>query len=123
MAISVAELLDHYKRHAMFHASIDFGDRASVRAGNSAADDMAAVAKRLAALSPPASVPFAALLDADHATALWAAHHLLEHFEPDHAIERHALAVIERAASGDDANAMGNRMWLEDWRKRERRTT
>ena len=123
MPLSVDELLAEYKQHAIVHASIDYGDRSSVRAGNAAADAMVTVAKRLAAMHPPAVTPFSSLLDTDDATAPWAAHHLLEHFTPDESITRRALDVIERAASGDDANAMGNRMWLAEWHKRERRTT
>jgi hypothetical protein len=123
MSDSVDKLLAQYHQHATVHASIDYGDDSSVRAGNAAADAMVNVAKRLAAMSPPAVEPFSSLLDADDSTAQWAAHHLLEHFTPDDEISRSALAVIERAASGDGVNAMGNRMWLDDWRKRHSRPT
>ncbi len=120
---SVDELLNKYKRHAAVHASIECSDRSSVRAGNAAADAMIAIAKQLAAMSPPAVSEFSSLLQADDVTAGWAAHHLLEHFTPDNDVERLALAIIERKAAGDGADAMGNRMWLKEWRKRKRRTT
>lgn len=74
-------------------------------------------------MSPPALTDFSSLLDADDATAAWAAHHVLEHFAPNNDTKRRALAIIEREAAGDGVNAMGNRMWLEEWRKHKGRTT
>lgn len=123
MPLSVDELLAAYKQHATLHASTGYGDPSAVRAGNTAAEAMVAVARQLAAMSPPAVISFASLLDCEGATADWVAHHLLEHFEPNDAVTSRALAVIERAASSGGANALGSRMWLDDWHERHRRTS
>lgn len=121
MPVLVDELLAEYKEHVAVHATVDYEDSSSVDKANLAADSMIAIAKRLAGIGEPALVPFASLLNSGDATSLWVAHHLLEHLSPDAGIERRALAVIEKAASGNDGDSMGSRMWLKEWRERDRR--
>jgi len=107
MPSTVAELLDHYKRHAtrLFQPQSTFGDRRRFRAGNlSGGNGHGRRRKRLAALSPaPLRCRLPRLLDAEPSNgAFWAAHHLgLNHFEPEITLSNGTLwPVIETGRIG-----------------------
>jgi hypothetical protein len=52
---------------------------------------------------------------------LWSAHHLLELFaDPSPEDAAVALTLIEAAAVGDSAAAFGERMWLDEWRRKHK---
>ena len=110
------ELLVHeYIECQRVHAEIDFSSRASVKAGNKAADRMRLIATSLSA-SQAGQVAFEQLLTSPNPVlALWAAHHLLELMSPIESVQEAALALIASAAKGDSAHALGEAMWLESW--------
>ena len=110
--------MDDYRRHATAHAAMEYGDKASVRRGNDAADAMRAMAHEIAGLGRGAVRQFAALLD-EPVTSGWAAHHLIELMAAEPILVQRALSVIEVRSRGDDATALGERMWLQAWRARD----
>ena len=61
---------------------------------------------------------FYSLLYEGGAISVWAAHHILEIVGGPPCIQRLALAQIEEAARTNDAQAMGERMWLADYEKK-----
>jgi len=109
--------LSEYRAQALAHSAPARGTDAWVKWVNSAADRLREIAILEAAGDPTAS-RFAVLLADDSASVrTWAAHHVLELFHnrsPE--LEQLALKAIEAAALGDTANALGERMWLEEWR-------
>lgn len=108
-------LIREYVAHQLVHAKIDFSNRASVMAGNRAADRMRSIASALST-SVAGQDAFERLLTSPNSgLALWAAHHLLELMNPAEAVQETALVLIASAAEGDSANALGEAMWLESW--------
>ena len=98
---------------------MDYGNRDSVRKGNSAARAMGKLAAKMLSGGRPGADRFSALLDdSQYHVALWAAHHVLELGQPDEPTKQRALGIIERASRGTDANALGERIWLQEWRER-----
>ena len=110
--------LDRYRRLAEIHAAMDYGNGNSIRKGNSAARAMGKVAAKILNGGRSGADRFSVLLhDSRSHVALWAAHHLLELGELDEPTEQRALGIIERASRADDANALGERIWLQQRRK------
>ena len=107
--------MNDYRRHATVHASVEYGDKASVRRGNAAADAMRAIAQTIAGSGKPAVLQFATFLD-DPVVSGWAAHHLIEVMNAEPTLVQRAVAVIEERSQGDDVIALGERTWLEAWR-------
>ena len=115
----VEDPLDRYRRLAEIHAAMDYGDHNSVRKGNSAARAMGKVAAKMLSGGRPSVDRFSILLDDSHShVALWAAHHLLELAQLDDPTKQRAVGIIEHASRGNDANALGERIWLQQWRKK-----
>lgn len=112
--------LSEYIELARQHAEANDGTRAWVRRVNQAADRMRAIATVQLSGSGVQAHRFSSLVDSpDGRARLWAAHHLLELCTTlEDAVVARALAVIEAAAKGDSAEAMGEQMWLANWRRR-----
>ena len=105
-----------YRRCQAVHAGVDFSDPVSVAEANAAADRMRALAAEWGQ-DPTVQACFETLLwDANGPLAKWAAHHLLELMSPSPRGKAQALLILEGAARGDSAEAMGERMWLDAWR-------
>jgi hypothetical protein len=110
-------LVEEYLANARAHAATTYADSKSVRTSNRAADRMRAIALQFSSRSLDDKRTFALLLDDTTETvAAWAAHHVLEMMAPDDKTTQRALLVIERQSSGTGPNALGERIWLENWR-------
>ena len=110
------ELIQEYRACQAVQSCIDFSSKGSINASNKAADRMRAIATTISK-SPEAVTLFGNLLAAQEPQLqLWAAHHLLEIMNPDNSTKSSALSIIENASRGDDANALGERLWLDAWR-------
>ena len=112
--------LDEYVALARRHDEPNDGSKAWVRRVNQAADRLEEIARSFLSGSADDVLQFASLLDSQEERAkLWSAHHLLElaaSLEPP--LVAKALAVIEHNAESDSIEALGERMWLEDWYSR-----
>ncbi|MBN1909004.1 MAG: hypothetical protein JW818_04630 [Pirellulales bacterium] len=116
------ELINEYLINAEAAALVDYADKASVQRFNSLTDRMRAIVDEAVTLGQDAVTEFALLLDKEPA-ATWAAHHLVEKADIDaetlaRCFARVELAILEAESKGDVANAMGERMWLKEWKAR-----
>ncbi|MEI2339073.1 hypothetical protein FA002_14415 [Priestia megaterium] len=114
-------LVDLYQKSAKIHYEIDYRDKKSVKKGNRAAEDMKKIAQLIHLYYPGMLFEFATLLtNPTYRIDLWAAHHVLEIMSYSPMLEDNALSVIERYADENDFTALGNRMWLDQWREKQR---
>jgi len=95
---------------AQDHAAVDYGSKPSVRAGNSAAEELRAMA-RAALASANGTEKLIGLLN--HPTAgSWAAYTALELGDLSEFQRARCLAVIQALARGDSLAGIGARAWL-----------
>lgn len=119
----IDELMSEYLLSAETAASVDYSDKKSVRRFNALSDRMRAIVHEVVTLGQNAIRHFSSVLDKEPA-AVWAAHHLVELVDLDSAtlskcFERVEQARVQAEAQGDMANAMGEEMWLKEWRERK----
>jgi len=119
----IEELVSEYQSKAKTAASVDYSDKNSVRQLNASADRMRAIVDEVVSLGTDAAIAFTCLLDQEPA-ASWAAHHLVEMAELDSATLSRCFSRVEQAmtdaeARGDFANAMGEDMWLNEWKAKK----
>jgi HEAT repeat protein len=110
--------LAEYRAQVVAHSAPLRGTDTWVAWVSTAADRLREIAVEEAA-HDPAGLSFVALLEDESSNVrTWAAHHLLELFDKRSLpVEQRALNIIEAAARGDSATALGERMWLEEWRR------
>lgn len=114
----IRELMDEYTSRAKAAATVDYANDESARRFNAAEDRMRAIVDEVVTLG--GVLQFAALLEGEPASA-WAAHHLVEKTALDpitlsRCFERVEQAKEEAEARGDFAGAMGQEMWLKEWK-------
>ena len=98
-------------------ATSDGIDRASIRRGNRAVDQMREIVRR--AEEQGTVLELVPLLD-EPACARWLAYQLVEMASIDKALWERCIGIVEKDASRVDVNGLGARMWLKEWRtKRE----
>ena len=107
--------ISKYRSLAEIHSSIDYGDKGSVKAGNQAADKLRFLAEKELKKSE-----LLQLLEVDHPASNWAAHHVLEFKEITKKEEKNAIAIIERQIEKGGAQAMGERMWLDEYKSNKK---
>ena len=110
--------VSEYRAQVVTHSAPLRGTDSWVNWVNAAADRLREIAIQEAAQDSTGS-QFAVLLDDESpAVRVWAAHHILELFgNRSFAVQQQALNVVEEATRGDSAAALGERMWLEEWRR------
>ena len=118
----IQDFIDEYLASAEEALTVDYSDKRSVRRYNALVERMRAIADAVVNLGPDAVLQFTSLLDKDPA-AIWAAHHLVEKADLDDVTLSRCFECVEnekRAAEekGDLANAMGEEMWLKEWKTR-----
>lgn len=116
----IEELIQEYLANAEAAELVDCADAESVQRLNDSSDRMRAIVTEVAAQGPTVVHAFATLLDRPPAS-VWAAHHLVEIAEPEPTLFWKCIACVERAqqeaeANGEFADAMGEAMWLKEWR-------
>lgn len=119
----IEQLMNEYLSNAEAAAAVDYSDKKSVRRFNALSDRMREIVDEVVSLGQDAVLHFASLLDREPA-AVWAAHHLVEKADIDSATLSRCFARVEQAkaaaeAKGDFANAMGEEMWLKEWKTRK----
>ncbi len=112
------EAISQYRAQAVAQSAPLRATDAWVNWVNRAADRMRELAVQEAAQDPTGS-SFAQLLrDEIPNVRLWSAHHFLELFTLRSAENTSfAVAIIESAARGQSAAALGEQLWLTEWRK------
>ena len=109
------EAVGHYRECAATCQETDYGDKSSVRRHNRAARTMYEIVG--AAVRNDVISAFVPLLD-DPVCSKWLAHQLLEKADVDAEVEQRCLRIIEALAASDSADAMGEQIWLRDYKKR-----
>ena len=46
----------------------------------------------------------------------WLAHHIVEKTNADQKIKKKCISIVEELASKDSVEAMGEQMWLKEWK-------
>lgn len=110
------EVISEYKAQAEIHASIDYSDDSSVRLGNKAADTLRKLGGEKLEKND-----LLELIGSEHPASLWSAHHLLELHKPNLEEEKKAEKRIELKISKGGVQAMGERMFLDEYRKNKTR--
>ncbi len=101
-------------------ASTDYGDKKSVKLHNKSVDKMYEIAEKIGYEQTTETIDdFAKLLEInENKTNVWAAVHILERIPADKLIEEKALKIIKQQADGDSAEAMGFKIWLDNYKRK-----
>ncbi|MBB6613165.1 hypothetical protein H7F15_19150 [Pontibacter sp. Tf4] len=116
------DLIEEYKSLAATCARTDYSDKASVKNHNKAVGRMSKIVEKIATgQTPEKTAQFIDLLNIpEHKTSLWAAIHILEKLSVNKENEQKALSVINLAAQGDSADALGYQYWLKNWKQNQK---
>ena len=113
-------LIQEYIELAKTCASTDYGDKKSVKLHNKSVDKMYEIAEKIGYEQTTETIDdFAQLLEInEYKTNVWAAVHILERIPVDKPIEEKALKIIKQQADGDSAEAMGFKIWLDNYKRK-----
>ena len=113
-------LIDEYLQMTKICSATDYSDKSSVRKHNKSVNKMYEIAEKIGDVNTEESIKdFIALLEvSENNTNIWASTHLLERIQVDKHIEERALKIIEVVSNSDSAEALGFKMWLEEYKKR-----
>ncbi len=113
-------LIQEYLELTKACASTDYADKKSVRLHNKSVDRMYEIAEKFGYEQTTETIDdFAKLLEInENKTNVWAAVHILERIPADKKIEEKALKIIKNQAEGDSAEAMGFKIWLDNYQKK-----
>ncbi len=114
------DLIHEYLELTKICASTEYADKKSVRLHNKSVNKMYEIAEKIGYEQTTETInDFAKLLDiTENKTNVWTAVHILERIPVDRTIEEKALAIIKKQAEGDTANAMGFKIWLDNYKKK-----
>src|SRR5687767_14058551 len=117
--MTLSDLIEKYKKQVSICSRIDYSDMRTVKANNRAVKEMYSIIELLKTnFSSQQIRQFAELLDtSENNTNLWVAPQLLEHVSLDTDIENKALQIITTASKGDSAEALGFKIWLQNWKR------
>ena len=114
------DLIQEYLELTKVCASTDYADKKSVKTHNKSVNRMYEIAEKIGYEQTIETIEdFAKLLEIiDNKTNVWTAVHILERIPADKTIEEKALKIIKNQANGDSADAMGFRIWLDNYKKK-----
>ncbi len=100
--------------------STDYDDKKSVKLHNKSVDKMYEIAEKICYKQTTETIDdFAKLLEInENKTNVWAAVHILERIPADKTIKEKALRIIKHQADGDSAEAMGFKIWLDNYKQK-----
>lgn len=112
---SLATLFEEYRTLPEAVSTVIIADPESLKVYNKAVKRMHTLASRMQRdYDLKGAKLLADLLEVEeHQANLWAAQHLLEHFDVTEEIGEKALALLEAAAQGDTIEAQGWKAWLD----------
>ena len=101
-------------------ASTDYGDKKSVKLHNKSVNKMYEIAEKIGYEQTTETIDdFAKLLDiTENKTNVWTAVHILERIPVEKALEEKALGIIKKQADGETAEAMGFKIWMNNYKKK-----
>jgi hypothetical protein len=113
-------LIQEYIELTKTCASTDYGDKKSVKLHNKSVDKMYEIVEKIGYEQTTETIDdFAKLLEInENNTNVWAAVHILERIPANKTIEEKALKIIKQQADGDTVEAMGFRIWLDNYKKK-----
>jgi hypothetical protein len=113
-------LIQEYLELSKTCAWTDYGDKKSVRLRNKSIARMYEIAEKIGYEKTTEAInDFARLLDVtENKTNVWASVHILECIPADKIIKEEALKIIKQQANGDSTDAMGFKIWLDNYKKR-----
>jgi len=109
----MASQIERYRTDSAICAATDQSSRAAVRRHNAAADRLRALVADAYVAGPEKVAELIPLLD-EPPSDRWLAFQLLELGEPPPDCTERCIRVIQQIATGQDAGAMGARIWLKD---------
>ncbi len=114
------DLIEEYKELAIICFKTDYSDFNSVKNNNKSVDRMIEIVEEIRFIDKAVKHFIKLLNIEDQQINLWAAIHILEKLSVDSRVKEKALNIIKIAAQNKNlgVKAMGFRMWLEDWHKR-----
>ncbi|OYU96577.1 MAG: hypothetical protein CFE21_09345 [Bacteroidetes bacterium B1(2017)] len=114
------DLIQEYIELTKTCASTNYSDKESVHLHNKSVKMMYEIVEKVAAKKSIETIDeFAKLLDiTDNKTNVWAAIHILERFMPMDTIGEKAFEIIKLQSEGESADAMGFKIWLDNFRKK-----
>ena len=114
------DLIREYLELTKVCALTDYADRKSVKIHNKSIDRMFKIAEKIGSEKTTETMDdFAKLLDmTENKTNVWTAIHVLERVPVNETTKEKALKIIEQQADGDSADAMGFKIWLDNYRKK-----
>ncbi|MCZ2084504.1 MAG: hypothetical protein LC112_09535 [Flavobacteriales bacterium] len=113
-------LIQEYLELTKVCALTDYADKKSVKTHNKSVNRMYEIAEKIGYEKTTESIhDFAKLLDInDNKTNVWTAVHILERIPVDKKIEEKALKIIKQQSDGNSADAMGFKIWLDNYTKK-----
>jgi len=113
-------LIQEYLELTKVCASTDYADKKSVKTHNKSVNRMYEIAEKIGYEKTDDTIEdFAKLLDIiDNKTNLWAAVHILERIPADKTIEEKALKIIKKQSDGNTTEALGFKIWLDNYSKK-----
>ncbi len=113
-------MIDEYRKCSKICASLDCSDNKSVQKNNRAVSRMYKIVQTAAAEGLEAIGRLSVLLD-EPESGKWIAHQLVEKADLPKEVEDKCFRIIEILSKGDSLNALGNSMWLDEWKKKKGR--
>jgi hypothetical protein len=108
--------IEEYRRLSAENEKTDYSSKRSVHCHNKNVKKMGKIVEGIGIEEMQG---FSSLLD-EPCCARWLAHQLVERHSLPEAIESRCIATIEALSLGDGAAALGERVWLDEWRRRGR---
>lgn len=117
------DLINEYLCNANAIKSLNQSDPAQVPSFNKFSDRMRSIVDTVVEIGQDAVIGFTSVLN-DESAACWAAHHLVEKAELTPRVLQRCYQIVDRAredaeAKGHFADAMGEEIWLKEWRARK----
>ena len=109
-----------YRECAERCARIEYCDPASVADSNRAVDRMYEIVKLAVKEGEGAVNKLVSLLD-EPVSARWLAHQLVEIADLQRDVEDRCFAIVEELATGDGPEAMGEAVWLKEFKVKKNR--
>ena len=112
--------VDEYRQCVEIASGVDYADKDSVRRMNQAVDTMYRIVSDAVQDGETSIRKLITLLDEPEASK-WLAHQLVASANLAGDVEDRCFAIIEDLARGDGPDAIGEQMWLDEWRSKKGR--
>lgn len=109
-------MIDEYRRCAATCSHTDYSDSASVELHNRCVERMYQLVNE--SIEGGTTHIFYPLLD-DHISAIWISHHLVELSDLPPEVIQKCFTIVEARAAGSNAEALGERLWIKEWKSKK----